>query len=119
MAIRKSLARLALAVLTAVPAAAVGAQYSCVGPVAEVLVSPTGVVSAGSLGGITWGYWCSISSATNGVSPEACRGVLAVLLAAQTSGRDVQVWFDDGLSCTTRTPWTWQTGWYWGPALRN
>jgi hypothetical protein len=94
-------------------------HYACAGPVNGVTVSPAGVVSAAAAGGQTWGYFCQLGTTTNNVSPEACKGILAVLLAAQASGKTVTLWYDDDLSCSTHASWAWLTTVYWGPTINE
>jgi hypothetical protein len=103
--------------LSSAPAFAV--NYACTGPVNGVSTGPGGVVSAANAGGQQWGYFCQLGATTNNVSPEACKGILAVLLAAQTSGKSVTIWYDDALSCSTHPSWAWLTTWYWGPSISD
>jgi hypothetical protein len=93
------------------------ANYSCIGPVTGVTVGPSGVVSGANIGGISWGYFCSVSTPENGASVDACRAILALLMSAEAQGKSVEIWFSDGLTCATRPSWTWQTGWYFGPRI--
>jgi hypothetical protein len=96
------------------------ANYACSGPVNSVTVGPSGVVSAGAAGGQSWGYFCQLGATTNGIGPDACKGILAVLLAAQSSGKHVQIWFNDNHDCTWRASngsWAYLQDWYWGPAM--
>jgi hypothetical protein len=105
------------ALLCAAPAMA--AHYACAGPVNGVTASPGGVVSAAAAGGQSWGYFCQLGATTNNVSPEACKGILAVLLAAQASGKTVTVWYDDELTCSTHAGWAWLNTIYWGPTIND
>ena len=45
--------------------------------------------------------------------------MLAVLLAAQASGKQVfAIWFrDDYNNCTTPRGWAWLSTMYWGPSM--
>jgi hypothetical protein len=116
---RKILFALAAAAM-AVQASAV--NYACGGPVNGVTVSPGGVVSAESAGGQHWGYFCQIGATTNTVTSDACKGVLAVLLAAQASGKSVNIWYGDANDCAwhaSNGSWAWLTTWYWGPTVSN
>lgn len=108
------LATLAAAILCA-PAMAV--DYSCDGPVSGVTVGPGGHVSAAYAGGQSWGYFCQLGNNSNNVSPEACKGILSVLLTAQATGKSVRIWYRDDLSCSTNRGWNWLSTLYWGPAL--
>jgi hypothetical protein len=115
---KKAIAQRAAAILLSLVASAgAHATYSCTGPVTGVTVSPQGYVTAESLAGISWGYYCHLSNVYYGVSPEACRGILALLLSAEAQGKSVEIWFEDNLSCSTRPSWAWQAGWYWGPRI--
>lgn len=42
-----------------------------------------------------------------------------MLLTAQTSGKQIELWFNDSLTCTTHPAWAWLSGWYWGPRLHD
>jgi hypothetical protein len=106
----------------AIAAQASAANYACAGPVSGVSVSPGGVVSAESAGGQHWGYFCQLGATTNTVTSDACKGVLAVLLAAQASGKSVNLWFSDANDCAwhaSNGSWAWLTTWYWGPTSIN
>lgn len=95
------------------------ANYSCSGTVAGVTVSPDGSVNAQvAAGTINWNTFCQLGVAFNGVSPDACKGILVTLMTAQVTGRSVVIWFNDGLTCTTHPVWTSLSGWYWGPMLQ-
>lgn len=101
--------------LLAVPAFA---NYSCRGTVNGVTVAPDGTVVLGSSSmGLVWVYLCNINTNANGVSPESCKGMLGVLLSAQTTGRQVEMWFNDNLTCTTHPRWAFLTGWYFDPTM--
>jgi hypothetical protein len=98
------------------------ANYACSGPVNGVTVGVAGTVAAASAGGQIWGYFCELGTTTNGIGPEACKGILAVLLAAQASGKHVQMWFSDNHDCTWRAnngSWAYLQDWYWGPTMIN
>jgi hypothetical protein len=103
--------------LSSAPAFAV--HYACSGPVNGVTVSPSGVVSAAAAGGQSWGHFCQLGTTTNNVSPEACKGILAILLAAQASGKTVTLWYDDALACSTHASWVWLDTVYWGPTINE
>ena len=91
------------------------ASYSCVSPVTNVSQARGGTLLIQSFGGSNWIYLCSMSSTQNGVSADECKTVFAALLAAQLAGKQVRLWFNDGLSCSTQAAWTYATGWYFGP----
>lgn len=92
------------------------ATYACQGPVQELSINTSGNIIV-SAGGITLGYLCSVTTTTDSVDPETCKAVYATLLAAEASGQSVELWFNDSLTCTTHTEYTFLTGWYSGPAL--
>ena len=114
---RRWLIACAVGALSSAPAFAV--HYACGGPVNGVTVSPGGVVSAAAAGGQSWGYFCQLGATTNNVSTEACKGILAVLLTAQASGKSVTVWYDDDLTCSTHASWAWLNTVYWGPTISD
>lgn len=94
------------------------ASYECVGAVSGTQISPTGVVMANSIAGITAPYLCSVNTTTNGVSTDACKAIYAMMLTAESQGRSVVLWFnDDPNTCSSHASWSWLTGWYWGPML--
>jgi hypothetical protein len=115
---RTMIGKVALALAFALASqVALAVDYSCDGPVNGVTVGPGGHVSAASAGGQQWGYFCQLGATTNGVSPEACKGMLAVLLAAQASGKSVRMWFRDSNNCSTYRGWNWLDTLYWGPSM--
>ena len=96
------------------------ATYTCAGPVSGVQISPGGVLSASSYAGLSWVHLCSVEAATNGVSADTCKAIYSMLLTAQATGKSVRLWFnDDPNTCASHGPWTWLTGWYWGPTLED
>jgi hypothetical protein len=100
--------------------AAFAVNYACSGPVNGVTVGPGGTVSAESAGGQHWGYFCQLGATANGINPDACKGILAVLLAAQAQGKQVNLWYNDDYSCAWHAAngsWAYLTTWYWGPTL--
>ena len=93
-------------------------NYFCSGKVGSVTVSPGGQVTLHAPeAGANYNYLCILGQTTNGISSDACKGILSTLLTAKATGRTVQFAFDDNASCTTRGSWVWMTGWYWGPEL--
>ena len=112
------------AALSVIGNTAAWASYSCTGTVNDVNVTPgSGVVIFSSSAGLSSVYLCllegSTSSANETVTPEQCKAMLTVLMAAQISGQSVVLSFNDSLNCTTHPSWAWLTGWYWGPALHS
>lgn len=97
------------------------ATYSCSGPVGGLGIEPaTGDVIVESLAGLAWPRLCSVSRSANGIDPQACKTVYSALLTAQTTGKSVNLWFDDDVSggnCGTHPSWQFLEGWYFGPKL--
>ncbi|HEY8102388.1 MAG TPA: hypothetical protein VIF82_16740 [Burkholderiaceae bacterium] len=101
------------------PHVAQAASYACSGVVTGVALSPSGVVTVYSAdAGLNAAYICQIGSTYNGVGPDACKAILAVLVSAKATGIHAEWSFNDGLSCTTHPAWDVLTGWYYGPVLR-
>lgn len=95
--------------------------YTCAGKVSGVSIEATsGHVLVEKIGPLSWPRLCSVDREYNGISPEACRTVYSTLLTAQTTQRDVVLWFNDGKDCTqnSHTPWQTLTGWYFGPSIK-
>jgi hypothetical protein len=112
------LRRVALTLAFAIASqSALAVDYSCDGPVTGVTVGPGGHVAAANAGGQQWGYFCQLTGTTNGITPETCRGILALLLTAQASGKSVRLWYRDDNNCSTYRGWNWLSTVYWGPAL--
>ena len=94
--------------------------YDCQGGVGEVALNPDGVLTVWSSGGgLNWAYVCNVNVASNGVAPDTCKSIYAMLLSAQIAGKQVRWSYSDSLSCSTRPSWTWHTGWYYGPVIIN
>lgn len=115
-------ASLMLACVT--PLGSIAAPYSCIGKVDQVTVDPGGNVNASFIfttGTMAWQSICSIDSSINSVTTASCKGILAVLMTARSSGQGVEMWFDNGSGGNCNAP-PWQSirtaGWYWGPSLR-
>lgn len=93
--------------------------YDCIGKVNNVVLNPSGIVTL-SFGNISWVYLCSVSSPYNGVTIEACKGMLSMLMAAKMGDRNIQMWFnDESNNCTNSAhpAWSELKNWYYGPAL--
>ena len=93
--------------------------YDCVGKVNNVVLNGAGIVTV-SFGNINWVYLCSVSSQYNGVTPEACKSMLSVIIAAKMGDKNIQMWFDDKSNDCTNTShpaWAELKSWYFGPAL--
>lgn len=99
------------------------APYGCIGKVSQVTVGPGGDVNASfvfTTGAMEWQTVCSIDSSVGSVPTASCKGILALLMTARSSGQNVQMWFDNtGGSCSA-APWQSlrTSGWYWGPSLQ-
>ena len=98
------------------------ATYQCDGKVDGLTIEPkTGIVFAQHVGGFEWPKLCSVTTVFNGIPVESCKIVYSTLLAAQTTNKDVRLWFNDDKDCSTAShpSWTALTGWYFGPSIRN
>ncbi len=95
-------------------------SYVCGGEVKGVSIEPlNGYVFVEKIGPLTWPKLCSVDTESNGITVESCKIVYSTLLAAQASGRGVDLQFNDGKDCTatSHAPWYVLTGWYFGPTL--
>jgi hypothetical protein len=98
------------------------ANYFCTGSIDSAGVDPDGSVIINSpAAGFSFVTLCSISATVNdgvfGITPDTCKGILATVLRAQSTGATVQWAFLDSLTCTTHTAWTQLMGWYYGPIV--
>lgn len=97
-------------VLSAVPTFA---QYTCTGPVSGVsLGALDGAVIAATAGSLSWARFCSINTVANGIQPESCKAIYAMLLSAQASSRAVSLSFSDSGSCTSHPAWSYLDSFY-------
>jgi hypothetical protein len=113
---------LSFAMCVAISASSWAASYTCAGNVVGVSIDPkTGQLLAEKIGPLEWPRLCRVNADYNGVSAETCKTIYSTLLAAQMSGKQVVLWFNDGLNCSTEshTPWHTLTGWYFGPKLAD
>ena len=101
--------------------------YSCIGTLDFISVSPTGVVTVSSQSsGLATFYPCSLSSTVNGVTPDICKGMLATLLTAKSTGAQVAWAFTDSIGCNRSSynggNWYWlsdsPSAWYYGPQIQ-
>jgi hypothetical protein len=82
------------------------AYMACTGPITLLALSlQSGVVTTAIA---SYGPWalCNVSSASNGVTTDACKALYAQLTMAVASNRRVQFDFNDGTSA-----WTHDTSW--------
>lgn len=98
-------------------ASAAQANYACVGTVIVSTSRGETLVAEFSYSPNASTYLCKLTEPVHGISPDQCKSVYAMLMAAQLSGRNVQMWYNDNLTCSTQPSWTWTTGWYHGPQL--
>ncbi|CCN35785.1 conserved hypothetical protein [Vibrio nigripulchritudo SO65] len=100
---------------------AIAANYTCSGKVTGVSIdAKSGDVLVERIGPLIWPRLCKVDNEVHGISADACKTVYSTLLTAQTTNKEVVMWFNDGKSCeTTAKPWQWITGWYFGPKLVN
>ncbi|MCW8091647.1 hypothetical protein [Alteromonas sp. ASW11-130] len=111
-----------IGLILAVASYSANANYQCDGGVDGVTIEPkTGVVFAQNVGGFIWPRLCSVTHEYNGIPPESCKLVYSTLLAAQTTNKEVRLWFNDEKDCSLESHPSWQqlTGWYFGPSIRN
>jgi len=91
------------------------AIYTCSGPVTGVAIEPaTGDLIPETAGGLSWPRMCSVSVDKNGISTESCKVIYSTLLTAQTTGKNVTLWFNDSGNCSSSSHPEWQLlhGWY-------
>ncbi len=94
-------------------------SYNCNGKVKDVTIGPSGELFV-SYGTIDMVRLCNVSTAYNGVTPEACKATLSILMAAKMGEREVAFWFNDASNnCTNSAHPSWSNlnNWYFGPAL--
>jgi hypothetical protein len=109
-----------LVLLLSLMFSSVAQSYDCTGKVNNIVVAPNGVLTL-SFGNISWVYLCSMTAPHNGVSVEACKAMLGVLLAAKMGDRNIVMWFDDqSNNCTNASHPAWADlkNWYYGPAIQ-
>jgi hypothetical protein len=104
-----------IALVVALAVVPAHANYMCSGPVTAVSFDNTGVVVFSGIGGISAGYLCSLSTTSNGITPDVCKAKYTQLLIAQLTGQSLNIYFGDNLTCTTQPSWNWLTGVYFGP----
>jgi hypothetical protein len=99
------------------------ANYSCVGTIDSVGVSPsTGwVIFSSSSVGFGSVYLCLLEGTTtssNGnVTPGQCKVMFTLLQMAVATQEKIELDFSDSLTCTTHPSWAPLTGWYYGPVI--
>ncbi|EPF7755558.1 hypothetical protein ACSVMW_004644, partial [Vibrio parahaemolyticus] len=97
-------------------------KYTCVGEVKGLSIdAKKGEVLVEKLGPLNWPKLCRLDGDYNGINQETCRTIYSTLLTAQTTNKEVTLWFNDRGDCTdsSHTPWEWLTGWYFGPKLND
>ncbi|TQV71325.1 hypothetical protein FKG94_19620 [Exilibacterium tricleocarpae] len=93
-------------------------NVECKGEVAGVTLSPSGQLHVKKFKNWRWIKICSVHNTINNTSPEACRAIYSLLLAAQVSKKEVSFWFNEGdCQVSSQTPWTLLNSWYFGPML--
>ncbi|MBM7128792.1 hypothetical protein [Dyella mobilis] len=105
---------------------AVAAGYNCLGTVNDVAVLPDGSLAIGEFYDAStpdyWLYLCNVNVAANGgngaISTTICKSWQATLLTAQATGKKINIWFSDTLSCGTHPQYT-VADITFGPALEN
>lgn len=94
---------------------AYAAPYTCSGQV-EVATGRGIELYLKTFAGSNWVALCSMAQTTNGVTADSCKNTYAMLLGAQLADRQVRIWFDDQLTCSTQQSWAF-AAWYFGPEL--
>ena len=95
-------------------------NYQCEGQVTGLVIEPsTGELFAEKVGPLSWPRFCSVAKQLNGISPETCKVVYSTLLAAQTSNKEVKLWFKGSGNCEEHVAWQPMANWYFGPQLIN
>jgi hypothetical protein len=116
---QKSLAiQVAAALCGLMAASGAYANYFCTGPVVNVVLSPSGLVTVNApAAAMNFVYLCQIGATYNGVGSDSCKAILSTLLAARVSAQPITVGYSDSLTCSTHPAWAALTGWYYGPQL--
>jgi hypothetical protein len=113
----------ASALVFVISAAPARANYSCVGTIDSVGVSPgTGwVIFTSSSVGFSSVYLCLLEANTtsgNGsVTPGQCKAMLSTIQMAVATQQKIELDFSDSLTCATHPAWAQLTGWYYGPVV--
>jgi hypothetical protein len=103
------------------------ATYSCTGTLDWVATDPNGTVTvSSSSSGLGVFYPCSIGTVMYGVSTDACKGMLALLMMARSTGANVTWFFSDSLNCNRSAynggNWYWlnaaPSAYYFGPLVQ-
>ncbi|WP_061035160.1 MULTISPECIES: hypothetical protein [Vibrio] len=97
-------------------------RYTCSGKVIGVsLDAKSGDVLVERIGPLSWPRLCKVDNEHDNISAEACRTIYSTLLTAQTTNKEVTLWFNDSKDCSesSHQPWKWLTGCYFGPKLEN
>lgn len=90
--------------------------YSCSGvPQGVSLAATSGDVLIGSIGGdkLINTRFCSTLNESNNINVKACKDTYNMLLAAQLTDKQVEVFVTNGASCTTNTQWSFLSGFYY------
>ena len=98
------------------------ANVECTGSVSGVTLSPGGDVFMGTFKNWSWQKVCNVDSKINNTSANSCKAILSLLLAAQTTGKQVSFWFNDNqadCSASMQSRWSNLNYWYFGPKLVN
>jgi hypothetical protein len=88
--------------MIAIPAHA--GNYYCTGTLTFLAVSQSGTVEVAGPGGLPNVYVCQLGATANGWNPDSCKAAFSVLLAAKTTGQQVNIIFQDNLNSCTAQP---------------
>lgn len=78
------------------------ANISCIGEVKNVLQYANGTVNVYTSYRGNYTVMCSVKDHWKGVSPESCKGMLSILLTAQSTGKKIATYYSgDQYTCQT------------------
>lgn len=113
---RKAFINSAISILcctTVLSSAVAETTYTCSSVPYGVTMEGNGNVYIENLGGLKWAELCNVETAANGIAPAACKSLYATLLLAQSTGRVMTLWFNNGpIGCAANVPWTFAKGLY-------
>jgi hypothetical protein len=70
-----------------------------------------------SFGGLKFVTYCQLGNTANGIGPDACKAIYALLLAARISGATVNQTFNDSSTCAAHPSWSYLNMTWGGPSL--
>src|SRR4051812_41271508 len=99
---KKILGALAIATATMNPTSGALAadNYYCTGQVGALALNPSGLVTVSIGTYASFVYLCQVGATYQGIAPDVCKAIYATLLTAKATGKNVDIYFSDGGSCT-------------------